>query len=108
MVGDPNNLSYEGKDVLITTAAFDAFANFMNSKKFPFAYDHAVGVFNKDLWSAYSFQPINSRKAVSGFSPIGQICSKSGKYSIVEDLSGFTNLIVSFFFSNKTFDFNFQ
>ena len=45
MVGDPNFPSYEGQDVIVATPTITAFRNYMESKIFPFEYDHAMALF---------------------------------------------------------------
>jgi hypothetical protein len=44
LVGDANTTSYMGKEVVLATKTLEAFTNFMNSQKFLFSYDHAVGL----------------------------------------------------------------
>ncbi|RNA12759.1 A disintegrin and metallo ase with thrombospondin motifs 3-like [Brachionus plicatilis] len=92
-VGDSNFSTYEGKEVVITDKTLTAFTNFMNSKTFQFTYDHAVALFNKDLWSNDLTAAPANRKGVAGFATIGQVC-QTNKYSISEDSGGFANSIV--------------
>ena len=44
--------SFNNRPVLVAGRTIQAFAEFVESKQFPFEYDHAVGLFNKDLWSS--------------------------------------------------------
>jgi hypothetical protein len=36
---------FRGKQVILTTRALNAFAEFMNTRIFPFEFDHAVSFF---------------------------------------------------------------
>ena len=44
-MGEPNNTVYEGKQVVLADKTLVAFTDYMNSKTFDFAYDHAVALF---------------------------------------------------------------
>jgi hypothetical protein len=106
LVGDINYPTYNGRPVVVTTKTLDAFINYMNSLKLPFAYDHAVGLFkyeklqllfflkiinlkylSKDLWSDYGYSP-SSRLGTVGYASICSICSPY-RYSISEEIGGF-------------------
>lgn len=45
LVGDPNYPTFEGQDVIVATPTIQAFKNYMESKTFPFQYDHAMALF---------------------------------------------------------------
>ncbi|CAF0730548.1 unnamed protein product [Brachionus calyciflorus] len=89
-VGNAANPTFNGREVVITFRTLNAFADYMNKKVFPFSYDHAVALFNKDLWSS---DQSASRSMTVGFASIGTICN-SYKFSLCEDIGGFTNLLV--------------
>ncbi|CAF0730538.1 unnamed protein product [Brachionus calyciflorus] len=89
--GDLNFPTYNGRETLVIDKAFQNFANYMNSKTFPFQYDHAAGLFNKEIISNDLFAPINARAVTAGFCP-GLICSNT-RYSLNEDFGGFSNLL---------------
>ncbi|CAF0922549.1 unnamed protein product, partial [Brachionus calyciflorus] len=91
-VGEPGYPTYENKEVVLTGKTLNAFTTFMNSKNFEFTYDHAVALFNKDLWSDDPSQSPSSRSGVAGFASVGQICT-SDRYSLSEDFGGFSNSI---------------
>lgn len=44
-VGDQYNLNYKEKEVIVAGKTLTAFKDFMEEKKLPFEYDHAVGLF---------------------------------------------------------------
>jgi hypothetical protein len=88
VVGDPNNPTYNGLPVIVTTLTLQAFASYMESKTFPFTYDRAVGIFTKDLWSSSSAQPPALRRSVVGFANIPGLCNIN-RYAINEEYGGF-------------------
>lgn len=102
MVGDPKNPTHLGKPVIIARDALKEFARFINTRKFPFTFDHAVGLVNKDLWRSDSHPDeeeqnsdvLNERSRLVGFAYVGKICTKK-KYSIVEETGSFSNIRVS-------------
>ena len=71
---------------VITTSALPAFASYMNSKTFPFAYDNAVGLFSKDLWGSGASP--QDRSSLVGVAYIGSVCGTS-RYVIHEEFGGF-------------------
>jgi hypothetical protein len=94
VVGDPNNPTYNGLPVIVSTLTLQAFASYMESKSqtFPFTYDRAVGIFSKDLWSS-SAQAAASRSAVVGFANIPGLCN-GNRYAINEEYGGFQYVTV--------------
>jgi hypothetical protein len=94
-VGDPSHPTYNGRQVVLATPALESFASYMNSKNFPFTFDHAVGFFNHDLWNDDDSQEPESRKGAVGFAFLENICTQF-KYSIVEDIHGAFSNINSF------------
>ncbi|RNA14579.1 flocculation FLO11-like, partial [Brachionus plicatilis] len=92
LVGISSVSSYRGRQVVTTNRTLEAFKNFMNSLSIPFNYDHAIGLFNKDLWEATGSN-IEERSAVRGYSFVGTVCSDS-RYSISEELGGFFYITV--------------
>lgn len=92
LVGDKVHLKYRGREVITVTPVLTAFTKYMNSKTLPFQYDHAIGIFSKDLWSNDNGQLPALRSKVMGFSLMGGICGIQ-RYSIVEDLGGFNSIL---------------
>lgn len=45
IVGDPNFPTYQGQEVIVATPTITTFRNYMESKSFPFEYDHAMALF---------------------------------------------------------------
>ena len=45
LVGHSDYEIFEGKDVLVTEKTIAAFSEWMETRTFPFHYDHAVGLF---------------------------------------------------------------
>jgi hypothetical protein len=79
--------------VVVATPTLEAFTSFMNSKKFPFEYDHASVLINKDLWNDNVNEEPDKRKGAVGFTFMRNIC-KDFKFSIVEDIGSFSNINV--------------
>ncbi|RNA38761.1 A disintegrin and metallo ase with thrombospondin motifs 3-like [Brachionus plicatilis] len=90
LVGEFSNPTFNGREVVLTTKTYNAFADYMNRKKFPFEFDHAAALFNKDLWSS---DMTSTRSMTVGFASIGTICTQN-KYSLSEEIGGFINLLV--------------
>jgi hypothetical protein len=92
-VREPTYPTYRGREVVVATPTLEAFASFMNSKKFPFEFDHAAAFINKDLWNDNVNDSPEKRKGAVGFAFLRNIC-KEYKYSIVEDIGSFSNINV--------------
>lgn len=45
LVGEFSNPTFNGREVVLTTKTYNAFADYMNRKKFPFEFDHAAALF---------------------------------------------------------------
>ncbi|CAF0730331.1 unnamed protein product [Brachionus calyciflorus] len=90
--GDLNFPIYKGKETLVIDKTFKNFADYMNSKTFPFEYDHAAGLFNKEIVSNDFSTPIEFRSGTAGYCP-GIVCTDQ-RYSINEDFGGFSNLLI--------------
>jgi len=50
VVGDFNNPTYKGRQVIVTTKTLERFSLFLNSTFIPFSYDHAMGFFEYSLF----------------------------------------------------------
>ncbi|CAF0856252.1 unnamed protein product [Brachionus calyciflorus] len=90
IVGDPSNPTYQGQDVLVGTPTITRFRSFMNSKMFPFEYDHAMGLIKKDLWLDGTGLP-SARAGLLGLAYVKGICS-SYRYSVSEEQGGFSSI----------------
>ena len=77
----------------MTNPTLQAFASYMNSKTFPFAFDQAAAFFSKDLWGSNANDSISNRAGVAGFAYIGSICGNQA-YSIQEEFGGFQSVTV--------------
>ena len=44
IVGDPSYPTYKNRPVIVSGSALTNLTSFMNSKAFPFKYDHAIGL----------------------------------------------------------------
>ena len=89
-VGLSGFTSFEGRDVVVASPTLNAFIAYMNAKTFSFKYDHAVALFNKDIFSDTG-STVDDRKGVVGFAPVTGICTDR-RYSIVEDKAAFDNV----------------
>ncbi|RNA07290.1 A disintegrin and metallo ase with thrombospondin motifs 5-like [Brachionus plicatilis] len=90
LVGDPNNPTYDNQDVIVATPTIQSFKNYMESKTFPFEYDHAMALFKKDLWADGNDIPEN-RKGVAGFAYVAGTCENI-RYSVTEEQGGFRSI----------------
>ncbi|CAF0715919.1 unnamed protein product [Brachionus calyciflorus] len=83
--------TFKGKEV-ISRKSLDLFSNYVESLNLNFEFNHAMGVFNKDLWNTNEDQSPAQRSSLLGAAYSGAICEYS--YSILEDHGGFSNLYV--------------
>jgi hypothetical protein len=88
LVGDQNYPTYNGLEVIVSSAALPSFTSYMNSKKFPFSYDNAIGLFSKDLWAPGTSQTPADRSSLVGVAFISTVCGNS-RYTIHEEFGGF-------------------
>lgn len=90
-VGISNYQTHRGRDVVLASPTLNAFMAFMNKQTFSFSYDHAVALFNKDIFSDdTSVTDANKRAGVVGFAPVSGVCTDR-RYSINEEQAGFIN-----------------
>ncbi|RMZ94255.1 reprolysin family zinc metalloprotease, partial [Brachionus plicatilis] len=75
---------------VIKRKALDLFADFITSLQIDFPFDHAIGVFNKDLWNENELQTPSERSGLLGAAYTGAICDYG--FSVVEDFGGFSNI----------------
>jgi hypothetical protein len=61
----------------------------MNSKMFPFEYDHAVALINKDIWQEEG-KTAQERSLANGVTYFSGICRN--RFSIVEEVGGFSSV----------------
>lgn len=92
---DPTYPTYNGKPTAVADKTAQNFANYIDNLKLSFNFDHAAGLFNKQIISDDNTAPIQNRANTAGYCP-GYICTPM-KYSINEDFGGFSNLLVSLY-----------
>ncbi|RNA00332.1 A disintegrin and metallo ase with thrombospondin motifs 1, partial [Brachionus plicatilis] len=94
IVGDTDVSHYNGRQVVLADETLNEFGNFLQGLTIDFDYDHAVGVFNKDLFSGDRSLTNELRSGVVGYAWVGGACRTSFKTSVQEDIGGFYNIYV--------------
>ncbi|RNA04998.1 A disintegrin and metallo ase with thrombospondin motifs 3-like [Brachionus plicatilis] len=94
IVGDTDVTHYNGRQVVLADETLNEFGNFLQGLTIDFDYDHAVGVFNKDLFSGDRSLTNELRSGVVGYAWVGGACKTSLKTSVQEDIGGFYNIYV--------------